>query len=53
HRLSTIKNSTCILYVDGGKIQEMGTHEELLANKGCYSELYLSQYKFLEKELAV
>lgn len=52
HRLSTIKNSTCILYVDKGKIQEMGTHEELLAKKGCYSELYLSQYKFLEQDQA-
>jgi ATP-binding cassette subfamily B protein len=50
HRLSTIKNSTCILYVDGGKIQEKGTHEELLAQKGFYYELYMSQYKFLEKE---
>jgi ATP-binding cassette subfamily B multidrug efflux pump len=52
HRLSTIKNSTCILYIDDGKIQEMGTHEELLEKKGYYSELYLSQYKFLEKEPA-
>ncbi|MGB4659480.1 MAG: ABC transporter ATP-binding protein [Mobilitalea sp.] len=48
HRLSTIKNSDCIMYIDGGKIQEMGTHEELLKKKGHYSELYLSQYKFLE-----
>ena len=53
HRLSTIKNSTCIMYIDGGKIQEIGTHEELLEKNGCYSELYLSQYKFLEKEQAV
>ena len=53
HRLSTIKTSTCIMYVDGGKIQELGTHEELLEQNGCYSELYLSQYKFLEKEQAV
>ncbi len=53
HRLSTIKNSTCIMYVDRGVIQEMGTHEELMAKKGAYSELYLSQYKFLEKEQAV
>lgn len=52
HRLSTIKTSTCIMYVDGGTIQELGTHEELLAKKGYYSELYLSQYKFLEKEQA-
>ncbi|MDF2537635.1 MAG: transporter related [Herbinix sp.] len=49
HRLSTIKNSTCIMYVDGGKIQEMGTHDELLELKGKYNELYMSQYKFLEK----
>lgn len=50
HRLSTIKNSTCILYVEGGLIQEMGTHDELLEKNGYYSELYMSQYKFLEKE---
>jgi ATP-binding cassette subfamily B protein len=50
HRLSTIKNSTCIMYVDGGNIEEMGTHEELLELKGFYYELYMSQYKFLEKE---
>ncbi|MHB8128827.1 MAG: ABC transporter ATP-binding protein [Mobilitalea sp.] len=50
HRLSTIKNSACIMYVDGGLIQEMGTHEELLEKKGYYNELYMSQYKFLEKE---
>jgi ATP-binding cassette subfamily B protein len=49
HRLSTIKNATCIIYVDNGKIIEMGTHEELLDKKGLYSELYRSQYKFLDK----
>ncbi len=51
HRLSTIKNSACILYVDEGQIKEMGTHEELLAKQGYYHELYLSQYKFLEKAI--
>jgi ATP-binding cassette subfamily B protein len=35
--------------VDNGKIIEMGTHEELLDKKGLYSELYRSQYKFLDK----
>jgi ATP-binding cassette subfamily B protein len=50
HRLSTIKNSTCIMYVDGGLIQEMGTHDELIEKQGNYNELYMSQYKFLEKE---
>jgi ATP-binding cassette subfamily B protein len=52
HRLSTIKNSTCIMYVDGGLIQEMGTHDELIKLQGCYNELYMSQYKFLEKEVS-
>ncbi len=50
HRLSTIKNSNCILYVDCGLIQEMGTHDELIEQGGYYHELYMSQYKFLEKE---
>jgi ATP-binding cassette subfamily B protein len=49
HRLSTIKNATCIMYVDEGQIKEMGTHEELLKKRGYYHELYISQYKFLEK----
>lgn len=49
HRLSTIKNADCIMYVDGGVIKEMGTHEELLKQKGYYHELYMSQYKFLQK----
>jgi len=49
HRLSTIRNSTFIMYVDGGSIKEKGSHEELLDLKGSYYELYMSQYKFLEK----
>ncbi len=49
HRLSTIKSSSCILYVDKGNIQEMGTHDELMKQKGSYYELYMSQYDFLEK----
>ncbi len=47
HRLSTIKNADCILYVDRGGILERGTHEELLAQKGEYYHLYLSQFDFL------
>lgn len=50
HRLSTIKNSTCILYVDKGQIVEKGSHEELIAKKGAYYKLYMSQYEFLKKE---
>lgn len=47
HRLSTIKNADCIMYVDQGSILERGTHEELLAKKGEYYKLYMSQYDFL------
>ena len=47
HRLSTIKNADCIMYIDKGGIQEHGTHEELLAQKGEYYDLYMSQYDFL------
>ncbi|MDO4285804.1 MAG: ABC transporter ATP-binding protein [Eubacteriales bacterium] len=45
HRLSTIQNCTRILYVDKGQIQESGSHEELLAQKGAYYRLYMSQYE--------
>ncbi len=48
HRLSTIKNSDKILFIAEGGVQESGTHEELLALKGRYYELYMSQYKFLD-----
>ena len=48
HRLSTIKNADCIMYVDKGGILEKGTHEELLAEKGEYYDLYMSQYDFLK-----
>ncbi len=48
HRLSTIKNADCIMYVDQGGILEKGTHDELLAAKGAYYELYMSQFDFLQ-----
>ena len=47
HRLSTIKNADCIMYVDKGGILEKGTHDELLALKGAYYDLYMSQFDFL------
>lgn len=49
HRLSTIKNANCIMYVDQGDILERGTHEELLAAKGEYYKLYMSQFDFLKE----
>lgn len=48
HRLSTIKNATKIMYVDDGRIKELGNHEELMKEKGLYYELYMSQYEFLK-----
>ena len=47
HRLSTIIACSKIMYIADGNIQESGTHEELLAKKGKYYDLYNSQFKFL------
>ena len=47
HRLSTIQNSSRIMYVDNGNILECGSHQELMALKGYYYNLYKSQYSFL------
>ncbi len=45
HRLSTIKNADVIIVMGDGKIHEVGTHKELLANKGHYYDIYNSQFK--------
>ena len=48
HRLSTIRNADLILVLNEGDIVEQGSHDELLAKDGFYSNLYRSQYEELE-----
>jgi ATP-binding cassette subfamily B protein len=44
HRLSTILDADQILVIDEGRIQERGTHDQLLTNGGLYAELYRTQF---------
>ena len=51
HRLSTIQRADIILVMHKGQLREMGTHQELLANRGLYWKLYQLQYK--DQELGI
>jgi ATP-binding cassette subfamily B protein len=52
HRLSTIQHADQVLMLKAGQVVERGTHQELLANRGPYYELYMSQFR-REEEPAV
>ena len=44
HRLSTIRDADRVLVIDGGRIVEEGNHEELIARRGRYHDLYNAQF---------
>ena len=44
HRLSTIRDADVIVVIDKGKVAESGRHEELIEKKGCYYQLYQTQF---------
>ncbi len=52
HRLSTVQRADKIIVMHKGQVREMGTHQELLANRGIYFKLYQLQYKDQEINLA-
>ena len=51
HRLSTIQKCDKIIVMHKGRVREMGTHQQLLAQRGLYYKLYQLQYK--DQEIGV
>ena len=45
HRLSTVRNADCIMVMEQGRIIERGDHDDLLAQKGRYYQLYTGQFE--------
>ncbi len=50
HRLSTVQRADKIIVMHKGQLREMGTHQQLLAQRGIYFKLYQLQYK--DQEIA-
>jgi ABC-type multidrug transport system fused ATPase/permease subunit len=50
HRLSTIKNADEIVVISNGRIEEQGSHEELLTRDGIYQQLYKLQFRSQENQ---
>jgi len=49
HRLSTIQNADCIAVIKDGTVTEMGTHEELMKQRGAYYKLHNSSHSRVSK----
>ncbi len=47
HRLSTVRNSNCIVVIEKGRIEEKGDHEQLLEQQGRYYRLYTGQFQLV------
>ena len=52
HRLSTIQDMDKILVLHKGQLREVGTHQQLLAERGIYYKLYQLQYRDQERDSA-
>jgi ABC-type multidrug transport system fused ATPase/permease subunit len=45
HRLSTIRDADVIVAINDGRVVDVGSHEALMASKGFYHDLYMSQFR--------
>ena len=52
HRLSTVKKADMICFMEGGRIVERGTHDELVARRGKYARMFQTQLFGEEPKLA-